>query len=1066
MAVAPPPTYHSHLDPGDLRLRLTSRSSYGRKYQSTADPTYNHKDKSGDHVTRSGSCYRRDSSVEDSTNSSPAQAARVKTPRRSIHRKRTPESRSRERDSWKVVPRYHSPERSRPRNESGYPLSKAIEKAKLPPNFRMPQCDLYDGTGDPGEHVYQFQTNMLLLQVSDAVMCRAFPTTLRKAAHAWFKSLQPSPPGNMKALLEKANKYIQAEEYLETHRERRGEGKPEQKKRPREITPPEGKSAKRPKHDERRPKDTFNLTPLNARPSQILHEIKDNKALQWPDRMKSRPNKRNKDLWCHFHNDHGHTTDNCGSLKRAIEALIKRGQLRKFVAPKEDKQQTPPAIEDREENAGIINTISGGIAAGGSSAEGIIALPVAIGTPPAQANLMLDFVVVKVPSAYNAILGRPALNRLQAVVSTYHLKMKFPTEHGIGEVKGDQTTARQCYVTSCRSKNKEALIIEDLREDTKMQRGEPVEDLVSIERSFEELKTHLSSPPLLSKPFPGEDLLIYLSVTEVAVSTVLIREENGIQKPIYYVSKVLQDVETRYPKIDKIALALIISARRLRPYFQSHTIIVLTDQPLRKVLMSPGASGRLVNWSVELGEFDLQYKPRTAVKAQALADFIVECTLPEDPPQLMISEVTDPWNLYVDGSSAVGNSGAGIILISPEGFTIEYALRFRNLRVKTARYALVEGILYKKSFSLPYLRCLRPSESLYALQEVHEGICGQHLGGRTLAQKILRQGYYWPTMQKDAIEFTRRCDQCQKFAPLSHTPVAPLTSIVSPIPFAVWGMDLLGPFPMASGQRRFVIVAIDYFTKWTEAESLATITSAKCEDFFWKNIICHFGVPRALVVDNGKQFDNSKFRTFCSNLSIDLRFTSVAHPQSNGQTENMNRGILQGLKKKLNEAKGAWVDELPKVLWAYRTTPHSVTGETPFSLCYGTEAMLPVEIGVPTIRALHFSELNNDVGLRSNLDLVEEARTQAHIRSVIVKQRVARYYNQKVRSKQFNEGDLVLRKLEVSNPKAATGKLSPNWEGPYRVIKVLKTGAYALGTLSGESIPRTWNAENLRRYYQ
>ncbi|KAK2965054.1 hypothetical protein RJ639_029535 [Escallonia herrerae] len=735
--------------------------------------------------------------------------------------------------------------------------------------------------------------------------------------------------------------------------------------------------------------------------------------------MKSRPNKRNKDFWCHFHNDHGHTTDNCGSLKRAIEALIKRGQLRKFVAPGDGRQQTPPAIEereDREENAGTINTISRGIAAGGSSgkARKAYAKEVCITSPPPNKKLKTvpvatitfsdddskgiktphdDPLVITVkagnfdvkrvlidngiPSAYNAILGRPALNRLQAVVSTYHLKM-FPTEHGIGEVKGDQTTARQCYVTSCRSKNKEALIIEDLQEDTKMQRGEPVEDLKSIEvypgeenktvcigsnlkedtklelKSFEELKTHLSSPPLLSKPFPGEDLLIYLSVTEVAVSTVLIREEDGVQKPIYYVSKVLQDVETRYPKIDKIALALIISARRLRPYFQSHTIVVLTDQPLRKVLMSPEASGRLVNWSVELGEFDLQYKPRTTVKAQALADFIVECTLPEDPPQLVISEVTDPWNLYVDGSSAVGNSGAGIILISPE------------------------GTLYKKSFSLPYLRCLRPSESLYALQEVHEGICGQHLGGRTLAQKILRQGYYWPTMQKDAIEFTRRCDQCQKFAPLSHTPVAPLTSIVSPIPFAVWGMDLLGPFPMASGQRRFVIVAIDYFTKSTEAESLATITSAKCEDFFWKNIICRFGVPRALVVDNGKQFDNINFRTFCSNLSIDLRFTSVAHPQSNGQTENMNRGILQGLKKKLNEAKGAWVDELPKVLWAYRTTPHSVTGETPFSLCYGTEAMLPVEIGVPTIRALHFSELNNDVGLRANLDLVEEARTQAH----------------------------------------------------------------------------------------
>ncbi|KAK3033121.1 hypothetical protein RJ639_036480 [Escallonia herrerae] len=540
MAVAPPSTYHSHLDPGDLRLRLTSRSSYGRKYQSTADPTYNPKDKSGNHVTRSGSCYRRDSSVEDSTDSSPAQAARVETPRRSIHRKRMPESRSQEWDSWKVVPRYRSPERSRPRDESGYPLSKAIEKAKLPHNFRMPQCDLYDGTGDPGEHVYQFQTNMLLLQVSDAVMCRAFPTTLRKAAHAWFKSLQPrsiysfgqlsdlfqkyfvssrsrrknsasllnivqekneslacflgrfnaatleidnldesvkytaflqglrptskfafsmnkSPPGNMKALLEKANKYIQTEEYLGTHRRRRGEGKEEQKKRSRELTPPQG----------------------------------------------GKPTKHSK----------------------AIEALIKRGQLRKFVAPKEERQQTPPAMEereDREENAAItfsdedskdiqtphddplVITLRTGnfdvkrvLIDNGSSAEilfydafkkmniptdrlrkmdtplyvfsnhpvaaeGIIALPVAIGTPPAQANFILDFVVVKVPSAYNAILGRPALNQLQAIVSTYHLKMKFPTEHGIGEVKGDQTIACQCYVTSCRSKKAKKVDSEEI----------------------------------------------------------------------------------------------------------------------------------------------------------------------------------------------------------------------------------------------------------------------------------------------------------------------------------------------------------------------------------------------------------------------------------------------------------------------------------------------------------------------------------------------------------------------------------------------------------------------------
>ncbi|KAK3027414.1 hypothetical protein RJ639_042093 [Escallonia herrerae] len=303
MAVAPRSTRHLHLDPSDLRLRLTSRSSYSRKYRSAADPTFDPKEKGEKHVTRSGSCYRRDPSVEDNIDSSLAQAAKAETPRRSIHRKNTPKFRTEERDPWKMVLKDHRPERSPPREEIGYPLSEAIEKAKLPPNFQMRQCDLYDGTRDPGEHVYQFETNMLLIQVSDAVMCRAFPTTLRKAAHAWFKSLQPrsvhsfaqlsdlfqkhfvsscsqrknlasllnvvqekneslacflgrfnaatlkidnldesvkytaflrdlqstskfafsvnkSPPGNMKALLEKANKYIQAEEYLETHRGR------------------------------------------------------------------------------------------------------------------------------------------------------------------------------------------------------------------------------------------------------------------------------------------------------------------------------------------------------------------------------------------------------------------------------------------------------------------------------------------------------------------------------------------------------------------------------------------------------------------------------------------------------------------------------------------------------------------------------------------------------------------------------------------------------------------------------------------------------------------------------
>ncbi|KAK2997388.1 hypothetical protein RJ639_024788, partial [Escallonia herrerae] len=309
---------------------------------------------------------------------------------------------------------------------------------------------------------------------------------------------------------------------------------------------------------------------------------------------------------------------------------------------------------------------------------------------------MLDFVVVRVPSAYNAILGWIAHNQLKAVVLTYHMKIKFPIEHGVGEVKGDQVVAPQCYMATCRAKSNETLVIEDLRDETMVERGKPAEVLLDIElcpdnnentarnfawteecqKSFEELKKYLVSPPLLIKPITGEDLFLYLLVSEVAVSAVLIREEQDKQKPIYYVSKVLQDVETRYPRIDKMAPAFNTSPRKLGPYFKSHSITVLTDQPLGKVLQNPEASGRLVNWSVELGEFDIKYKLSVAIKAQALSDFIVECTVLEDPPWLVLSETSDPWILYVDGSSKVSGGEAGLILISPDKFVIEYALRF------------------------------------------------------------------------------------------------------------------------------------------------------------------------------------------------------------------------------------------------------------------------------------------------------------------------------------------------------------------------------------------------------
>ena len=152
----------------------------------------------------------------------------------------------------------------------------------------------------------------------------------------------------------------------------------------------------------------------------------------------------------------------------------------------------------------------------------------------------------------------------------------------------------------------------------------------------------------------------------------------------------------------------------------------------------------------------------------------------------------------------------------------------------------------------------------------------------------------------------------------------------------------MGPFPPAARQITYLIIAIDYLTKWVEAEPVAFITARKVKQFLWKNVVCWFGVPRVLISDNGTQFVDRTVQEWCQELGIKQHFTSVPHPQANGQIELANRTLLHGLKDRVENADGSWVEELPSILWSYRTTPKASMGETPFSLCYGSETLIPV----------------------------------------------------------------------------------------------------------------------------
>ncbi|GJR42503.1 reverse transcriptase domain-containing protein [Tanacetum coccineum] len=158
------------------------------------------------------------------------------------------------------------------------------------------------------------------------------------------------------------------------------------------------------------------------------------------------------------------------------------------------------------------------------------------------------------------------------------------------------------------------------------------------------------------------------------------------------------------------------------------------------------------------------------------------------------------------------------------------------------------------------MRCVGPNQARYVRKEAHFGSCEEHAGPRTIAQKVARLGYYWPTMYNDATKVVSACANCQEHAPIMRKPQCDMFSISSPWPFYQWGIYLVGQFPEAPGRVKFLVVAIDYFTKWVEAAPLATITRKNILKFVWNNIVCHFGIPGVIIRDNGKQFAKNPLR--------------------------------------------------------------------------------------------------------------------------------------------------------------------------------------------------------------
>ncbi|XP_022024268.1 uncharacterized protein LOC110924581 [Helianthus annuus] len=568
--------------------------------------------------------------------------------------------------------------------------------------------------------------------------------------------------------------------------------------------------------------------------------------------------------------------------------------------------------------------------------------------------------------------------------------------------------------------------------------------------------------------------------------------------------------------IEKLVLALVHASRHLRRYFSGHVITVLTNYHLGQILSKPDVAGRLAKWAIELGGYNIFYRPRPAIKGQVLADFatevpidkIQECEAIQNPTPVFDERV---WTLHTDGASNDDGAGAGLRLVSPDNHELTYAIRldFQSTNNEAEYEAFLAGL------RLALKMGARNLEANVDSKLVAEQVNGRYdAKGEAMALYLEQARMLINQFQTFKVNHINRsenkhADALSKLAATSFKHLAKEVRIevlsnpsihlkqVSVIEMGnpSWMSPIIlyiqhGKLPEGKAEaRKIQHKAINYemadgvlyrksfmgpllrCVDKTDAQYLVReIHEGLCGIHAGPRMVvakimnAGFGLPLRIISDNGTNFAAEDLQKWFKEMKIEHNFASVAHPQANGQVESINKQIVDGIKARLGTVRRGWVDELPSILWAHRTMPKTSTGETPFSLVYGLEAVIPAEIGLPSPRMLAMERQNNEQERRLDLDLLEERRENAAITEARYKSKLEKYYNARVRVCTFVPGDFVLRDNEASNAEKP-GKLAPRWEGPYVINEVLGKGAYTLKRIDGTLVPRTWNAQQLRRCY-